>query len=261
MLSVQKGIATAFLTLVLFAGWKGEWLREFARLWPVWLPAAGTLVIYALVHVESRFLGAAVIVMWCCLFAAIRLPASDWSPRLPVACLLAGCAAIGLSLTAQLTAELSQIAKGQPNTVWLAAQDLRHLGINSGDSVALMGHEGHPKAIDYYWAHLAGIRIVAEIPSAGVSIFWTAGPATRQHVFKLLSQTGARALITGTPPPISQSAAWQALGATGYYVMVLAPDESSATGSGGRSRQTAQWKTATTKAVVDKSENLAEPVS
>jgi hypothetical protein len=76
-----------------------------------------------------------------------------------------------------------------------------------------MGHEGHPKAIDYYWAHLAGIRVVAEIPSAGVSIFWTAGSASQQQVFTLLSQTGARALITGTPPPISQrgglASAWR----------------------------------------------------
>jgi len=260
MLSAQRGIATAFLTLVFFSGWKGEWLKEFARLWPVWLPAAGTFMVYALVHVEQRFVGAAVIVMWCCLFAAIRLPASDWSPRLSVACLLAGCAAIGLGLTTQLTAELSEIAKGQPNTVWQAAQELKRLGINSGDSVALMGHEGHPKAIDYYWAHLAGIRVVAEIPSAGVSIFWTAGSASQQQVFKLLSQTGARALITGTPPPISQRAAWQALGATGYYAMLLVPDGSSATGSGGSSRQTAHGKTATA-AVMDKSESQTEPGS
>jgi hypothetical protein len=240
LLSAQTGIATAFLTLVFFSGWKGKWFKEFAGLWPVWLPAVGTLMVYALVHVESRFLGAAVIVMWCCLFAAIRVPGSDWSTRLSVSCLLAGCAAIGLSLTARLTAELSQIAKRQPHTVWNAAQDLKRLGINSGDSVALMGDEGHPKASDYYWAHLGQIRIVAEIPSAGVSTFWTAEPATRQYVFKLLSQTGARALITGTPPPISQKAAWQALGATGYYAMLLPPDESSATGSEGSSRQPAK---------------------
>jgi hypothetical protein len=237
LLSAQRGIATAFLALVFFSGWKGKWRKEFARLWPVWLPALGTLIIYALVHVESRFLGAAVIVMWGCLFAAIRLPDSNWSRRLSMSCLLAGCAAIGLSLTAQLIADLSQIAKGQPNTVWQAAQDLRRLGIDSGDSVALMGHEGHPKAIDYYWAHLGQVRIVAEIPSTGLAAFWTAKPAIRLRLLRLLSQTGARALITATPPPVSQMTGWQALGSTGYYAMLLAPDKSSGTGSGGACRQ------------------------
>jgi hypothetical protein len=229
LLSAQRGIATAFLALFFFSDWKGVWLKEFVKLWPIWLPAAGTLMIYAPVHVESRFLGAAVIIVWCCLLAAIRLPASEWSPRVSISCLLAACAAIGLSMTAQFARELSLIAKGQVNNEWQIAQELKRLGVNSGDSVALLGHEGHPKAVDYYWAHLGQIRIVAEIPSAGVAAFWTAEPATRLRLFRLLSQTGARALITGTTPPVSQVADWQALGSTGYYAILLAPYESTAT--------------------------------
>ena len=229
MLSAQRGIATAFLTLVLFSGLKGEWPKEFASLWPVWLPAAGTLTMYSLVHVESRFIGAMVIILWCCLFAAVRLPVSDWSPRLSASCLAAACVAISISMTAQFARDLSQITKAQVNRNWQIAQDLKRLGVNSGDSVALLGHEGHPKAVDYYWAHLGQIRIVAEIPSAGVAAFWTAEPATRLRLFKLLSQTGARALITGTPPPVSQMADWQALGSTGCYAVLLAPYESTAT--------------------------------
>jgi 4-amino-4-deoxy-L-arabinose transferase-like glycosyltransferase len=229
MLSAQKGIATAFLTLVFFSGRRGEWPKEFAGLWPVWLPAAGTLTIYSLVHAESRFIGASVIVVWSCLFAAVRLPVSDWSPRLYASCLAAACVAISISMTAQFARDFSQIAKGQVNRDWQIAQDLRRLGINSGDSVALLGHEGHPKAIDYYWAHLGHIRIVAEIPSEGVAAFWTAEPATRLRLFRLLSQTGARALITGTPPPVSQREDWQALGSTGYYAVLLAPYGSTAT--------------------------------
>jgi hypothetical protein len=186
-------------------------------------------MLYALVHVESRFIGAGVIIMWSCLFAAVRLPVSDWSPRLSASCLAAACVAISISVTAQFAGELSQIAKGQANRNWQLAEDLKRLGVNSGDSVALLGHEGHPKAIDYYWAHLGHFRIVAEIPSAGVAEFWTAEPATRLRLFRLLSQTGARALITGTPPPVSQMADWQALGSTGSYAVLLAPYESTAT--------------------------------
>ena len=229
MLSAQRGIATAFLILVFFSGRNGEGPKEFAALWPVWLPAAGTLMLYAPVHVESRFIGATVIILWSCLFAAVRLPVSDWSSRLYACCLAAACIAISISMIAQFASELSQIAKGQPNRNWQIAQDLKRLGVNSGDSVALLGHEGAPKAIDYYWAHLGHFRIVAEIPSAGVAEFWTAEPATRLRLFRLLSHTGARALVSGTPPPVSQMADWRALGSTGSYAVLLAPYESTAT--------------------------------
>jgi hypothetical protein len=222
--------------LVFFGGWKGAWIKEFARLWPVWLPSAGTLIVYALVHVESRFIGAAVIVIWCCMFAAIRLRASDWSTRVAISCLLAASAAIVVSLTAQVATELSQIAKGQANISWQIAQDLKRLGINSGDSVAILGHEGHPKAVDYYWAHLAQIHIVTEIPSGDVSAFWTAEPATRLRVLKVISQAGARALLSGTAPPVSQGADWQALGSTGSYALLLTQHASRTTASADSSR-------------------------
>jgi hypothetical protein len=229
MLSAQKGIATVFLILAFFSGFKGAWPKELARLWPVWLPAAGTLLVYALVHVESRFLGAAIIVLWCCLFAAIRLPASDWSPRLSASSLVAASVAIGISMGAGLAREVSALTAPPVHREWQIAQELKRLGVNPGDTVALLDHEGHPKAIDYYWAHLGQVRIVAEIPSGGVEAFWTAEPAERLRLLGLLRQTGAAALIAGTPPPVSQAAAWRALGSTGYYAILLAPYNSTAT--------------------------------
>lgn len=229
LLSVQRGIATAFLVLLIFAGGGRAWLKEFAGLWPIWLPAAAALMIYAPVHVEFRFLGAAVIVLWCCLFGAIRLPDSEWSARVSLACLLAACATFGLTMASQLAGETSHIVRKERNINWEIAQELRRLGVGSGDPVGLVSHEGHPKAIDYYWAHLGGFRIVTEVPSAGVSDYWTADPAMRLRVCELFSQTGARALITGTVPPALQRAEWQALGSSGYYARRL-PRQASGVG-------------------------------
>jgi hypothetical protein len=229
MLSAQKGIATVFFALAFFSGWKGAWPKELAGLWPVWLPAAATLLVYGLVHVEARFLGAAIIILWCCLFATIRLPVSEWSPRLAAPSLLAASVAIVVSMSAGLARDLSALATKQTHRQWQVAQELMHLGVHPGDAVALLGHEGHPKAIDYYWAHLGQVRVIAEIPSGGVAAFWTADPADRLRLLGLLSQTGATALIAGTPPPVSQVRAWRALGSTGYYAILLAPYKSAAT--------------------------------
>jgi len=232
LLSVQKGVATAFLVLAFFSGWKRAWPKELARLWPAWLPAVGALLAFGLVHVESRFLGAAIIILWCCLFAAVRLPVSAWWPRLAACSLLAASIAIGVSMAAGLARDLSALATVQPHREWQIAQELKRLGVNPGDTVALLGHEGHPKAIDYYWAHLGQVHIVAEIPSASVAAFWTAEPAERLRLLGLLSKTGATALVAGIPPPVSQVAAWQALGSTGYYAILLAPYKASATAYG-----------------------------
>jgi len=228
LLSAQKGIATAFFALALFSGWKGTWPKELAGLWPVWLPAVGALLVQGLVHVETRFLGAAIIILWCCLFAAIRLPVSQWSPRLSAASLLAASVAIAVSMSAGLARDLRALVTRQTHREWQVAQELKRLGVDPGDTVALLGHEGHPKAIDYYWAHLGQVRVVAEIPSAGVAGFWTADPADRLRLLGLLAETGATALITGTPPPVSQVGAWRALGSTGYYAILLTAYKSAA---------------------------------
>jgi hypothetical protein len=98
---------------------------------------------------------------------------------------------------------------------WQAAQELMRLGIRRGETVGVLGHINTAD----YWAHLAQLRIVAEVPQEGVSSYWDASAEARSHVLKLLAQCGAQIVVTRVAPPPSQAMEWHPLGSTGYYVL------------------------------------------
>jgi len=131
-------------------------------------------------------------------------------------CLIAVIVAFGVTLAAECIRDLFAIVRGQENVEYQVAQELTRHGVQKGDSVAVLGHSN----IADYWAHLAQVRIVADVPAEGVSSFWDANVEARRSILKLFSQSGAHALITRIPPPSSQTD-WQSLGSTGYYIIVL----------------------------------------
>ena len=217
ILSAEKGIAVGLFALFLFSARRLGYFREFGFLWPLWLPATATIALYSLVLVESRYIGAAIVVLWCCLFAAIRLPQSDGSQSVWTAVLLAATLSIGVTLAAQCAGDLLASARRQDNVQWMVAQDLMGLGVKEGSPVAILGKE---KASDY-WAHLAGDTVVADIPAEGVPDFWGADSTERTRILNLLAKAGAAAVVTHFPPPASQAKDWQSLDSTGYYAIVL----------------------------------------
>src|SRR5262249_1793551 len=50
--------------------------------------------------------------------------------------------AIAVSMSAGLARDLSALATRQTHREWQIAQELKRLGIDPGDAVALLGHEG-----------------------------------------------------------------------------------------------------------------------
>ena len=129
--------------------------------------ALGTvpLLMYALVHVETRFLGAFVVFL-----AAGVLMGVSW-PTLPLARRRASAiviAAACLALVPVLYDTARWVSKGRQGLMswsgtethesWQVALGLKELGIEPGSSVAFIGYR-----IDAYWARLAGVRVVAEL--------------------------------------------------------------------------------------------------
>jgi len=220
LLSAQKGMAVGLLVLVLLCGWEA-YGRAFISLWPFWVPAVATLGLYALVLVETRYVGGAIVVLWCTLFAATRLARSKPPLRVWTFCLVAVGVALGVTMAAQAARDLMAIVKGQTNVQWQVAQELGRHNMHKGDLVTVLGHSHEGD----YWAHLAQVRIVAEVPTEGVPDYWDANAETRLRINKLLSQSGARFLVSRIAPPPSQAADWEALGPTGYYVLMLAKAE------------------------------------
>ena len=82
-----------------------------------------------------------------------------------------------------------------------------------------------------YWAHLARLHLVAEIP-AGITSrpdhpaldFWESTPQQQQRALQILERTGARAVIAGSQESLAASVPsnvpppWKKIGETGAYV-------------------------------------------
>jgi hypothetical protein len=98
----------------------------------------------------------------------------------------------------------------------VVAEQLRTIGIEPGDHIALIG-DGMGES---YWARLAKVKIIAEVPQAletgdSATAFWNSDINGEQAVLNALKGTGAKAVIANTPQRVL-SPGWVPVGNTGY---------------------------------------------
>lgn len=209
-------VLVALLSLVFFAGSGRSIARDLLHQWPLWVPAAAGLGIYALVYVEARLVAPFFVLAWVGLFTGLKFPNTDTARTME------GCTVIALAVVlsggvAWLGARsLLRAASPKPFVEWQVAEGLHRHGIQSGEEIASMGY-----SLNAYWAHLAGVRIVAEIPMAAAKEYWSAPPQVKSKIFADFTGAGARAVVTDQGPPTRADAGWQEIGQTGYFVHAL----------------------------------------
>jgi hypothetical protein len=191
--------------------------------WPVMLPGVATLVMYSLVHAETRFVTGVglALVLWALSRAQVAPAAAPqkilWAK---VAVFLAPAIAIGWSLTM----DLKRLTHPEPFAAWESAKALHAAGIPAGAKVGYIG-----VGLITQWPHLAGVQIIAEMPDPGWSRLVTLDRETRQNVLQKFADTGATAVLTGHAEVARSDPGWQALGNTGLFVLMLAHSEPSHT--------------------------------
>ncbi|MBE9125809.1 MULTISPECIES: hypothetical protein [unclassified Coleofasciculus] len=203
-----------YLILVFVGGRLGLAIKSLIENWRLLIPACAGLGSLMLVHVRPRLIAGLVVLLFAGVFSSVRLPNSQESKRL-VAGMTVG---ILFMLGGQFT-DLWQ-HPGEPID-WKIAQGLNQLGIHAGNKVAAIALRGENGTKDY-WARLARVTIVAELPDA--KSFWKTDTATRAEVYKVLERTGAKAIIqkrgVNTPEYMSANG-WQEIGNTGYYAYLF----------------------------------------
>jgi hypothetical protein len=217
------GSFAACAIVLLAAGFERGSLQDIARRRFLWLPPLAALALYALVHVERRFLGGFVLMFWMGLLGAVRLPDMRESRRLAAAVTIVVLMITGIRMSL-LTIELMiQERSWTRHSMAVVAQGLKRVGLSQNDPVACIGSA----CWDHEWARLARMRIVAEIPpreGGGVSVdeqqFWAADPALRMRIMNALERTGARAVVA-SPPQNASLDGWRGLEGTGTFVYVL----------------------------------------
>jgi hypothetical protein len=214
---VQLGGLLAGLLVLIFSGSVSEFAKRFVRQSVLWLPAAAGLAAYATMRVEGRFLAGFTIALFAASMASIHLPDSSDLQKVVKPTVFAVSLLLLSQSAVQVGHEAMKLLGRQKYPAWQVATTLHQMGLRDGDRVSYMGYA----LIDHEWAHLARLKVVAEIPEADVSNFWASAQTERVKAIQWLASSGARVLVTRNVPESAMSMGWTTVPDTDYCILKL----------------------------------------
>jgi hypothetical protein len=227
------GSMIAALFVMFYVGarrWSG--LKDVATYWFLLVPAVITLAMYAMIHIESRYLAPFLVVFLFCLFLSAHLPASQESRRL--------CSAVAVFLFAmficpiesssmhvkEFARDILRESRPDPNSYQAMSSEMYRLGLRPGDRIASLDYSLYGMSS---WARLSRVSIVAEVyywpdlSESAANSFWSADTATQEKVIHAIAETGARVVISQQTPSPVNAPGWHRVGNTQYYAFWLSP--------------------------------------
>jgi hypothetical protein len=213
LLLAQPTLTTGFLFLLFWSsrGFLGGLLRH----WDLLAISLSIVALYMLVHFESRFVGAFVVLIWISVFLSLRLPASRDAQRIAGFSILALVMAMLLSFASDAA---KKIANGCPESAQYHLEMAHQLALPPDTPIAVVGWGNWS-----YWAHFAQLRIVAD--TTDDLEFWRLPEDQRRRLYAAFRRTGAEWII-GQPPAALESrldVGWKRVGETTYYCYSLHP--------------------------------------
>jgi len=220
LITSQVALLVGFLVLAFIAA--ASFLKPFAVAWPAWLIGVLGLGMYALVHVEKRYIAVLFALFWVGLYSGLKGPVTNSKRQIASVVVVGVALAMAVPTGISVLRDLAHI-KGPPNRIWRIAEDLRMQGVKPGDRVARIG--GRFGTV--YWARLLGVTVVAEIPLACEKDFWNASPQVQAQVIDKFRRLGVTAIVgdmTSTDEVYIPGPEWHRLGTEGkYYALTLVP--------------------------------------
>ena len=200
------------------------WGRSSSGAWLVFLPSVAAVTMYSLVHIEFRYFApfSLMLLMWA--LSRMKI-ATGAGPLLVRRFHFVIILAPALAVAWAAGRDLSDIVRNKPYEPWVVAQRLHEMGVPPGTDVGYIG-----TGLDAYWAHLAGVRIIVEIPDEQQSRFISAGAARRQQVLALLSSVGAKAVVTKNANAANVEDGWRPIPGTHHFIwqqqwFIAAPEQ------------------------------------
>lgn len=220
---LQYGLLVGLLSLYLMGrrGWL--LLYDLTSHWSLIIPAMAGIGLYAFVNVQGRYVASFFVLLWLGLFSAVHLPYTPESQRLIRSITIVLMAVMIFTAVASSSREAILTARylvaGEDRSAheqWQVAEGLGEIGMAPGDKVAVIG-----SPVRAFWAHLAGLQIIAEIESGNTGTFWEADLTLKHEVIKTFARTGAKAIVAEKPPSGADFSGWQKIGNTDYYIYLL----------------------------------------
>jgi hypothetical protein len=189
--------------------------RLASETWLVILPSLAALALYALVLVEFRYVAPFALMLLLVTLARARILSGaepGWVRRFHLVMVLAPAIAVAWAVSR----DLFDVIANKPYEPWVVAQQLHTMGIPPGTEVGVIGSAG-----DTYWAHLGGMRIIAEIPEKEDLRFVAADAARRQQVLAVFSSVGAKIVVTGNAAVADPAEGWRQIPGARHFMLEL----------------------------------------
>ena len=220
---VQYGLFVGLVSLYLVSRRGRLLLQDLTQQLSLIIPAFAGLGLYALVNVQGRYTAPFIVLLWMALFSGVRLLHTPESQRfiksITLVLVISMIFITVASSSKEAVVTVRQLVAGEDPSVheqWQVAEGLREKGVVSTDKVAFIGD-----SFRAFWAHLLGIRIVAEIQRDKVVSFWEADSTVRVEVINAFARSGAKAVVAERPPLGTDLSGWQKIGSTDYYIYSL----------------------------------------
>jgi hypothetical protein len=214
---LQPVLMVTFFMLLFISNRKWLFISDIWENKILLFPAVLGMGMYALVHVEERYVSSFIVPFWLGLFSALKLPDSKEIKKLLSSSILV--LAIALIILSIFSKDLTdnRILSLENKINWQVASHFKNIGMKEGDKVGVVGIYD-----DYYWARLARLRIIAEIPSEEEIInFWASDKNVKSQVLNAFRNAGAKILVAGRAPDIVSKNGWKNIEDTPYYYYVL----------------------------------------
>jgi hypothetical protein len=215
LLRARPDLVVAVIVLALLGG--GMWLAGLRELWPLIVISAVGMGLYLPLVENDRYLGGFVLVLFLSLLAAVRLrPDVQKSAAYVTVAVFFTMMLATADYTVRVATHHLAIPGSGPNSSAqdiTAAEQLWRMGLQPGDKVAVIMN-----GTSAYWAHLAKLRIVAEIMESGhgAAEFWNAPENVQQQVYDSFARTHARLVVTSCPSAPATPAGWEQIAGTPY---------------------------------------------
>lgn len=221
----RPDLVAGVIILALLSG--RRWLTGLRQLWPLVAVSMVGMGLYLPLVENDRYLGGFVLVLFLTLLAAVRLrPDVQKSAAYIVVAVFITMAIATADYTVRVVTHHLAIPGNGPNSTvqdTTAAEQLWRMGVRPGTKVALIGD-----GTGAYWAHLAKLRIVAEIMDSMEQSreFWNAPEEVKQHVYDVFAQARAKLVVTSCPlcSPGTPTG-WQHIEGTSYCMRPLQPSQ------------------------------------
>ena len=93
---------------------------------------------------------------------------------------------------------------------------MQQLGVEPGNRVAVIGY-----GFSSFWARLARVKIVAEMPASEAEDFWLGDYSMQFKVIQAFADTGARVIVAEHVPGYARLTGWHRVNNTNFHIYLI----------------------------------------